>query len=476
MTQALKKKQEERGRRQEPADSPPEPLEREDEGEDDGPDDYRGDADDPGEGSGSVDDYSDKTVCVIDNGLFSEVATVLARSFGTTYLFVPWVNAYPRTIQIIVGTGLEGVTKIEDIWSVVDEVDLFVFPDVYEGPLQEHLVSLGKRVWGSRRGDRLELDRPYSKQVCEDVGLAVGPWEQVVGMDNLRDVLKDHDDRWVKISRSRGDFETFHSETYALAEPRLDEIERKLGATKNQTVFIVEESIEDAVEIGYDGFTIDGQFPTQAMSGIEIKDKGYVGRFQPYADMAPQIHEINDALAETLRGFQYRNFLSVEARITKDGTPWIIDPCARFGSPPSEVAMLMYTNLADIFWYGAEGVVVDPVPAGEWGAQVMLISGWANENWQAIDFPKKYRNHVALHFPVVIDGRYYVTPQGFDLPCIGAVCAVGKTMQAAIAKVKTIAEEVRGYYIEKPVDCFDSAEEEFAELESYTHAATEASP
>ena len=330
-----------------------------------------------------------------------------------------------------------------------------------------YLRSVGKRVWGSAMGEELELFRDYSKRVCRDAGLSVGKYKLLKGVESLRDYLKEHDDRYVKISRSRGDFETFRSDTFDLSEPRLDEIQRKLGALNGEIEFVVEEDIADAVEIGYDGFTIDGQYPASAMSGIEIKDKGYVGQFESYADMAPQIHQINEALSPVLKEYQYRNFWCAEARITKDGTPWVIDPCCRAGSPPSELLLLMYTNLADIFWHGADGDVVDPIPAGKWGAQVMLISGWANENWQAIDFPERYRPNVKLHFPVVIDGRYYVTPQGFDLPAIGAVCAVGDSMEAAVAEVKKIAEEVRGFYVEAPVDCFDSAAEEFAELERY---------
>jgi hypothetical protein len=412
-------------------------------------------------------DFSSKTCCVVDNGLFVEIAATLAESFGKVYLHVPWVNAYPKSNQIRVGDGLTGVTKVDAIWPILDKVDLWVFPDVYEGPLQQHLVSLGKRVWGSRMGEELELWRDFSKKVLADHGLAVGPYEVVRGMDKLRTYLKAHRDQYVKVSRSRGDFETFHSETFRLSEPRLDEIQRRLGALNGSIEFIVEEAIEDAVEVGYDGYTVDGRYPGSAMVGLEVKDKGYVGRFEPYADMPAQIREINDALSPVLAEYQYRNFWCAEARITKDGTAWVIDPCCRAGSPPSELLLLMYTNLAEIFWHGAAGELVDPVPAGKWGAQVMLISGWANENWQAIDFPEKHRANVKLHFPVVIDGRYYVTPQGFDLPAIGAVCAVGETMEEAVAEVKKIAAEVRGFYVEVPVTCFDDAEAEIAKLGAF---------
>jgi hypothetical protein len=175
---------------------------------------------------------------------------------------------------------------------------------------------------------------------------------------------------------------------------------------------------------------------------------------------------VNAALAETLAAYRYRNFWAAEARITKDKTPWVIDPCCRAGSPPSELLLSMYTNLADILWHGAEGDLVDPIPAAEWGAQVMLISSWANLNWQAIDFPRALRENVKLHFPVIINQRYYTTPQGFDLPAIGAVCAVGATMDEAMERVKELAEYVKGFYIEAPVDCFGSACEELEKLQA----------
>ena len=40
--------------------------------------------------------------------------------------------------------------------------------------------------------------------------------------------------------------------------------------------FIVEDGIPDAVEVAYDGYTIDGKFAKNATFGIEVKDKGLV--------------------------------------------------------------------------------------------------------------------------------------------------------------------------------------------------------
>ena len=411
-------------------------------------------------------DFSSKTVCVVDNGIFCDVATTLAQSFGRTLLHIPVPSTMPTSAQLRVGEGLEGVTKIDSLWPHIRDIDLFVFPDLYSGALQQYLSDQGYRVWGSRMAEELELDRDYAKQVCADVGLAVGEYAVITGVDALRTYLQSHDDRYVKISRSRGDFETFHSATYEISEPWIDEIARKLGVLKDSKEFIVEAAIPDAVELAYDGYCVDGQFPSHAMHGIEVKDRGYIGHFEAYDAMPHAVHDINDALAPILAEYQYRNIFAVESRVTPDGTPYVTDFCTRFCNPPSQLAVHMYTNIADIFWHGAEGALVDPVPRDEWGAQVQITSGLSKEQWQIVDFPAHLREHVRLSYPVHRDGRYAVTPDGVALGVVGAVVATGPTMDAAVDRVKAIADEVKGYSLELGLECFDSAAEEFEKLES----------
>ena len=409
------------------------------------------------------DDLASKTVCIVDRGLFCDVSTILAQSFGRTLLNIETLTNSPTSSQLRVGEGLDGVEKIASIWDHLDEIDLFVFPDLYQGPLQQYLSEQGYRVWGSRLGDKLELDRAFAKDLCKDVGLAIGPYDIVTGIDALRKHLKAHDDRYVKISESRGDFETFHSPSFAVAEPWLDEIARKLGVLKDSKAFIVEEPIQDCVELAYDGYSVDGQFPSHAMHGVEIKDRGYIGRFEAYADMPDAVKEINEALAPVLKSYEYRNIFAVEARVQGD-TPFVTDFCTRFCNPPSQLATLMYTNIAEIFWHGAAGELVDPTPKGKWGAQVQLLSGLTKEQWQIVDFPAKVREHVRLSYPVKLDGRYAVTPEGVAMAVVGAIVATGDTMDEAIENVKEIAEQVKGYSLEIGVECFDEAQEEFDKL------------
>ena len=225
----------------------------------------------------------------------------------------------------MIGQGIKEIERVDEPWSHLDEADLIVFPDVYEGALQEYLVSQGKRVWGCRMGCELELDRAKAKEIAIKAGIDIGPYEVIKGLDALREHLKEHDDQHIKVSATRGDFETFHSPTYKKIEPRLDDLEHTLGARKKIIEFIVEEGISPAIEAGYDGYTVDGKYPDGAIIGIEIKDRAYVGCTMRYGKMPEPVRRVNDGLAPALKKYGYRGFISTEVRCTPDGGAYLVD-------------------------------------------------------------------------------------------------------------------------------------------------------
>lgn len=415
--------------------------------------------------------YKSKTLLIIDNGIFVEMAVKLSKWFGAVYYYSPWESAFPKSNPRLIGCGLEGVIRVNDIWTATKEypgvmdIDLIMFPDVYFGGLQNHLVSLGKRVFGGRLGDELELYRDDAKKLFKSLGLPVSPYAVVKGVANLRSYLKEHKKQWVKVSLTRGDFETFYAKDYKNIEPVLDSLEHTLGARKTIAEFIVEDAIEDAVETGYDGYCIDGKYPNKCFRGIEIKDLGYIMKVGNYADCPKEITTFNAAIAPTLKSYQYRGFMSTEIRVTPDHTSYMIDQCARQGSPPSELYQNMITNLPDILWYGAEGECVDPECDDVWGVEVLIHSQWADANWQNVQFPAAIRDNIKLRNACVIDGEYYAVPQSLGLPEIGAVVASAKTMSGAIEKVKKLCAMVEGYYITCHVDCIDKAQTEIDKLE-----------
>jgi hypothetical protein len=395
----------------------------------------------------------------VDNGLFPELAVTLSKSFGKTFYYSAWETAFPRTNAMILGDGIPGVTRVNSIFPIIDEVDLFVFPDILHGPLQVYLHKQGKRVWGSRLAENLETLRGLSKRWIRDAGLAVGPYRQIRGVAKLREFLKENDNQFVKISRTRGDMETFHAPTYKLIEPRLDELEHALGAAKNGADFVVEGAIEAEVEVGYDGYCIDGEYPSTALFGVESKDAAYVGEVRQYDKLPDAVQVVNDKISNLLKSFTYRGFWSSEIRVAKDKTPYLIDPCCRMASPPGELYLYMIENIAEIIWEGAAGNLVEPKFKDKWGAQLVMRSSWAEENWQPIDFPKSLRDNVKLHYLTQISGRNYFIPQAIGMPEIGSVVATGPTKEAAMKEVAKISEYIEGYGIKFDLQALDSAGE-----------------
>jgi len=405
-----------------------------------------------------------KCALVWDNGVFTEIAVTLAKSFGRVLYYTPWTSGMPKSNGLLIGHGVEGIERITEPWPYYDEIDIWIFPDVYEAGLQEWLVSQGKRVWGCRGGAELEIDRPMSKEASRKLGIDIGPYKVITGLDALREHLKLNDDQWVKISGTRGDMETFGAKSYEKVEPRLDELEHNMGALKKIMEFTVEEGINDAIETGYDGYVIDGQFPKAAMTGVEIKDEAYLMKTVRWDELPEQVRSVNQKLSPALKRYGYRGFISTEVRCTKDGKAYLIDPCCRAGSPPNELYQVMMENMAEAIWYGAEGIVIEPEFKAKWGAEVLLISEWADENWMHVSFPKKVREFVKLRNFCRIDGEYYVIPQWTGCAEIGAVVGLGDTPNEAIENCKKVAEQVEGHLLDKPLDALDVAREQLEQV------------
>jgi hypothetical protein len=311
----------------------------------------------------------------------------------------------------------------------------------------------------------LELYRVASKEHQQALGIPIGPYSVVKGVANLRAFLKEHDDVHVKLSVTRGDAETFKSESYKVVEPFLDQLEWKLGAKKTIMEFVVEQDLSPAVEIGYDGVSIDGRYPqTAAMLGLEAKDDGLIGQVMPYASLPVQARDMNAKLAPTFAACRFRGFWSSEIRVTEDGVGYSIDPCPRAGAPPNELMQLIVRNWPDIIWEGSQGNLIEPEFTAPWGAELMMHSPFADRSWVAIDFPPDLRDHVKFRNLTVLGGKYYVAPHSTGVAEIGAVVATGATMAEAIDNVRDVAEQVEGYDVEFNAACLDDIEDDFSRL------------
>ena len=399
-------------------------------------------------------EWESKTILVYDiGGCYTSFAQRLARDFAHVLYFTNWKSAFPSSNHAIVGEGLDEIERILDFWDYIDSADIFFFTDCYDGDLQEYLVSIGKRVWGARRGDELELDRMGTVNLMKKLGLPTPEVEVVKGLPALRSYLKENEDIYVKVSKFRNDFETFGSKSYKVVEPVLDELEHRLGAIKYIEEFLCFKGIDAVCETGLDTYTIDGKYPQKTLYGFEIKDCGYAGKVQQYKDLSPLLTDFNTKIADTFKFYNYRGFFSTEIRVTKDKTPYMIDLTTRLPSPPSELMQEMFSNLGEIIWHGANGEMIEPQFTATHGIEIIIRSEWAHKNWQAIYFPEEIANFVKLKNATNIKGAYYFVPQlGVEMSEIGAVVATGNSLDECEEKVKEYISKIEGYDLHMNTD------------------------
>lgn len=409
-------------------------------------------------------DYSKKRVLVYDGGgLFLPLAERLSRDFAEVGYFKPWQSDTPDGRELMVGYGVPRITRVKYFFKDYSNYDLIVFPDVWEGDLQEDLRNRGCRVWGSGMGSGLELNRAETKREMEKGDFDINPWSAVKGTQALRKYLKDHDGQYVKISTFRGLGETFEADNLDDADGMIAELESKHAALAPCIPFVCENKVESKREVGYDGYCIDGQFPDTAVFGIEKKNKAYFGIASKYSDMPPSVIQINDELSGLLNRYKYRQFLSTEI-IEENGSEnaFLIDLTCRQASPAGEVYCEILDNISEIIWEGAGGKLVQPDISKRYGAQIVLTSDWAVEHCQKVEFPEEIRDNVKLYNHCRIDGVDWVIPQTVKMKHIGSVVALSDSPEDARDQCKELASQIKGFDISYNEDALDEAFTEMA--------------
>jgi len=419
-----------------------------------------------------VEDLSTKTVCIYDHGLFVSLAPLLAGRFKRVYYVSGTAGSFPTTAEYSIGSGIPGVTRLND-WAdaerIEDQIDLHVIPDLYLAGKAVRLRRQGARVWGSGEAEILELDRLRFKTWAADVGLNVGRYEVVRGMDEAEAFMKSHPGWFMKTAGhappGRGDFETLRSRSYDEVKYRMREIRTRLGDRAERVQLIFEKPITDAIELATDCYSVDGQYPDRGVLGLEMKAEGYLGKWVNYGDYPESLRKVNSAFSILFKKQHYRNHCPNECRIDKKGKAWVLDPCLRFGRPPLSILM-MITNWPEIFWAGGGGELVQPQFADKWCAEACLYSDYAEEHPTPIEIPKGLEDHVKLSNYCISGGRPIVVPMHYKLSGIGSIVATGSTMNKAIEKCREVMKEVTGYDV-KATDSFDGAAEQVAKMKEF---------
>ena len=375
------------------------------------------------------------TAAFVDNGLFLPLCQKLAPSFKRMIYWAEWEEGFPSINKRIIGDGFEGIDRVDEIWTHKNEIDLFIFGDIYRSALELELEAQGKLVWGSRNGDQLETQRGTFLRVLQEIGLPVPKFEEVTGLNQLRWVLHDREDVYLKMSKYRGSFETCHWRSWSQDEGMLDALAVKFGPLKDLMTFYVFDALNTELELGVDTFCIDGHFPNLMLHGLEAKDKGYLGGVMKRDDLPEQLRDVLDAFGPVLGKEHYRNAFSMEVRDV-EGTGYPIDATCRFPVPGVGAEMELIGNLPEIIVAGAAGELVEPEMRAQFAAECVLTAKSDKHGWCVVDFPESVKPFVKCGDSCEVDGRICFPPDEKHDEEIGWIFATGDTIEETVEAMK----------------------------------------
>jgi hypothetical protein len=383
-------------------------------------------------------DISQVTACVVTTGLFQPLAHCLATKCKRVFICSP--DIYPSVKKDITGRGFDGeISRVREIWQMKSQIDLFCFPDCSQPGLQLELESQGFPVWGSRNGVELELDREKLMRTLQDVGLTVPEFTVCEGWENLRHHLRDKEDQFIKISRYRGDMETFHWRNWAMDEGWLDWLAYTFGPSKHKMRWIVFPKIETDLEIGGDTYCVRGRWPRLMLNGYEFKDTTYFSAVTKRKEMPEQIQEIIEAITPLMERYNYRNQISFEDRVKGDKHYWI-DATQRAGMPSSGTQQLIWKNFPEIVWAGANGELMEPEPAGQFSLECMVTADAGHTEWIAAEFDPELFPWLRLSECGRVDGVHVFPQDHKDTGELGWLVAIGNTPKETLERAKELAD------------------------------------
>lgn len=371
----------------------------------------------------------DITVCVFDHSLFLPIAQRMAHGVKRVLYHCPSEEAFRTLNKSIYGDGYADIEMVDadEMWSLKDEIDLFMFPDSQGAGLQGDLESQGKLVWGSRGANHIEHKRDLFLKVLGKVGFPVPKQTTIKGVTKLGEYLADKDDKYIKISKYRGSLETYHWRSWDFDEGWLDALAVKFGPYKEKVPFMVFEPIDVVLENGADTYGVDGLWPSLMLNGSEYKDKSYLGAVTKFDDMPDNVKDVLEAFSGVLADYRFRNMWSMEMR-----GDFFTDPTPRGGLPSTGSQLNLWSNFPDIVYYGAQGVLIEPEPVKQFSCECILTLKCPKGEWGKTRIPKELVPWAKFSGCCQIDGAICFPPTEQHGDEVGWLTSIGDTAQEAI--------------------------------------------
>jgi hypothetical protein len=221
----------------------------------------------------------------------------------------------------------------------------------------------------------------------------------------------------------------------------------EFGGVADNIVFVVQDPIDNAQEVGYDGFCVDGQFPSKSFQGYEKKNQLYLGTWLRDDQMPDDVKTVNAALAPYFKEIGYRNFFASEIR-----DKFFIDPTPRMAGQTQEHLLETCGNLADVIWHGANGVLLQPEFGAKFAAEATLHYTAGTDYWMVLKIPEEARQWVKLYNYCQEGDVYHFPPKKNDE--LGVVIGNGNTVLEAIDHLKANLEALKTEPVKAHVEGF----------------------
>ncbi|MDE2099812.1 MAG: hypothetical protein KGL39_21345 [Patescibacteria group bacterium] len=409
-------------------------------------------------------DISEVVCCVVDYGKFTLLGEAMGEKCKKAYYSTPTNREFQDLNDCAKGDGVGGIERLDDFLDPdrVDEIDLYVFPDVGFAAEQRLLRSLGKAVWGAMGAGRYELYRTQFLDLLKEIGLRAPPSLKIRGLTNLAEHLRKTSKKWIKINRYRAVMETWFHKDFEHSRQKLDALAVRLGGLKDQVPFVVQDEIDSDIEVGYDGWSIDGRFPSSSFQGYELKNELYLGSVLKREQLPTLVRNVNRAMAPVLEEFGYRNFIATEIR-----GPYFIDPTLRMPGLTGDQLPCTCRNLPEIIWAGANGKLIEP----DWGAKFAAVAtlhykDHTSHQWFSVRIPERVRQWVKLyHFCASGDLYHFIPSVPFECDEAGTVVGMGDTIEQAIDQCKANFDELEAEPLTAEIEGFADLLEQIQDAE-----------
>jgi hypothetical protein len=386
-----------------------------------------------------------------------DIANALAAGGKNEVIYCSqWQTAYPEFKDFAVGLDFEYLKKKDKhgipllFWDYVEWADCICNFDVH---MNDEIAALRrlfpkKSVWGSGFGERLEDDRIALKKWIEALGLPMQKWKAVTGVTELEKYIKANPDQYVKLNIFRGDegMDSFHAKDIESIQYKLLKMRLTYGPKAEDMPFVVEETIDTPVEIGYDGFFNGKNYADKCFLGYEYHKNLYVAKVIDFEDLPEPLFETMDAFTPVLEKMDFRGALSTEEKILSPKEHYFLDICARLPSPLSALYPVMIKNWAEmVYKFGKKEDVALDIDAKYVGA-IALEDEALEHDFEEVRIKPNSRDKVRFQCACQHEGKYYAV-KGNKNACI--LVAKGNSVDEVLANLQKNAELVEADGMDK---------------------------